>query len=831
MENHSTIASAIQQTPLVNTKPSKRDYAITLAESGFEIFPLEPNGKIPAHAGVNWRKIASSDPQRVAEMWTDPVMESELDYNIGIALDAETVVVDVDTRDGKKGDKSLQLLEAIYGRVPPSFTVKSAGGGTHLYFKTETPVGNSASKVGEHIDIKSEGGFVVGPGSTIDGVAYEVIDYSPITALPVWIIQLAGAPRPRNTEGSAPPLVDLDSVDAVRRATDYLTSKAPDNGTYSVAAKVKDFGVSEETCFDLMLEHWRDARGLPKDDDHIRFRVENAYRYGQNAPGIASAEAEFDAVEIDSVKPTTDWQPPADLWEDDRAPDELPADSVPPYVAKFAEDRALRLGVDSGAMAAATITALSSLVPAGNNLQMRQHSNSWSVKCVVWTAIIDDPGTAKSPAVNAALTFPRATDHVWRTNYAKERDRFELSRPQPNAERRKQLPQKAKEAEDTPTTIETSDELFPDDNIENAPAAEPVLRRKIVNDATTEALSTVLATCPDVAPILLHSDELAGIIGGMDAYRSRGAKDRPFFLSAKEGASFTIDRKSSGATIVPALAISILGTIQDDKLSKIAPTLTDDGFLQRFAPIMIKRTGRGIDVPDDPAIDGSVARVALALTDLEAKDYRLAPEAAGELDAINDFVESECNRVELSPALKTWVNKTPNEFGRYCLAFHLIEWATGMNPALGLPPEPLVSQATAIRARRYVQEFIFSHARHVYGTVMARGLDDADVRWVAGYILTRNLSTITARDIGRAYRSLRGSNNRAKLRTVMAALGAHDWVKVTNTVRGEWAVNPAVRDGRFRAIAKSETARRAAVRAEITITAAERRTSKKDRPS
>jgi hypothetical protein len=97
---------------------------------------------------------------------------------------------------------------------------------------------------------------------------------------------------------TATPLVDLDTQTAITRATDYLTSKAPDNGTYSIAAKIKDFGVSQETCLDLMLEHWRDARGLDKDDDHIRFRVENAYRYGQNAPGISSAEAEFDAVEV-----------------------------------------------------------------------------------------------------------------------------------------------------------------------------------------------------------------------------------------------------------------------------------------------------------------------------------------------------------------------------------------------------------------------------------------------------------------------------------------------------------------------------------------------------
>jgi hypothetical protein len=42
--------------------------------------------------------------------------------------------------------------------------------------------------------------------------------------------------------------------------------------------------------------------------------------------------------------------------------------------------------------------------------------------------------------------------------------------------------------------------------------------RKIVNDATTEAPGLVLHDCPNKAPAFVHSDRLAGLIGGMDAY-------------------------------------------------------------------------------------------------------------------------------------------------------------------------------------------------------------------------------------------------------------------------------------------------------------------------
>ncbi len=281
---------------------SKRDSAVALATQGYRIFPLVPNGKTPALEG-NWRKIATTDPARVANMWTCPVMESELDFNIGIALDADTAIFDIDVRDGKAGYKSLSLIEAIYEEMPDTRTVRSPSGGEHREYTLLKPIGNSASKVGQHIDIKSEGGFVVGPGSTIDGVAYILERDIPRATMPAFIHTLAGEVKERPSLPQGEVLTELDTEAAKARAIDYLTHKAPDNGTYGVAAKVKDYGISQDLCGELMLEYWRDARNLDKDDAHVEFRIANAYRYGTSAPGIASPEAEFDAVEIDNTPP------------------------------------------------------------------------------------------------------------------------------------------------------------------------------------------------------------------------------------------------------------------------------------------------------------------------------------------------------------------------------------------------------------------------------------------------------------------------------------------------------------------------------------------------
>ncbi|WP_162244578.1 bifunctional DNA primase/polymerase [Afipia sp. Root123D2] len=264
MKEHSTPATQVQQTPLAPSRESKRALAIGYAELGLPVFPLVPNGKTPALAG-DWKARATTDPERVADLRTCPVTDAELDYNIGIATGRSfgrgfLLVVDVDTRDGKQGDKSLALLEAIYGDLPATFTVRTTSGGRHFYFLSRAPVRNSVSKVGKHVDIKGLNGYVVGPGSTIDGKIYGLENAVPIAAAPEWLIQLTGAPRER-VAATGEPLVDLDSQTAIARAIDWLTSNAPEaiegaNGdatTIKVANRVGDFGISAGTALDLLL--------------------------------------------------------------------------------------------------------------------------------------------------------------------------------------------------------------------------------------------------------------------------------------------------------------------------------------------------------------------------------------------------------------------------------------------------------------------------------------------------------------------------------------------------------------------------------------------------
>lgn len=147
------------------------DHALALAGEGFRVFPLTPGGKTPALA-TDWRATATTDPERIRAMWWDPVMEVDQPYNVGIATGDGLVVLDVDMKDGKDGESALRLLELLDGELPDTRQVITATGSRHLYFRCGHPVGCSHSAIGEGLDVKGDGGFVVAPGSIIGGAEY-----------------------------------------------------------------------------------------------------------------------------------------------------------------------------------------------------------------------------------------------------------------------------------------------------------------------------------------------------------------------------------------------------------------------------------------------------------------------------------------------------------------------------------------------------------------------------------------------------------------------------------------------------------------------------------
>jgi len=100
-------------------------------------------------------------------------------------------VVDLDRKEGKDG--VARLVELAADRpIPDTLSVLTPSGGVHLYFRLPSNlyVPNSRSELAVGIDIRGEGGYVVGPGSPHrNGGVYQEVP-GPLSDPPAWLLEL-----------------------------------------------------------------------------------------------------------------------------------------------------------------------------------------------------------------------------------------------------------------------------------------------------------------------------------------------------------------------------------------------------------------------------------------------------------------------------------------------------------------------------------------------------------------------------------------------------------------------------------------------------------------
>jgi hypothetical protein len=175
--------------------------ALAAADLGWCVFPCAPGAKRPA-LRENWQDLATTDADRIRAWW------ARQPYNIGIACGPSgLVVIDLDVvhevaHDGRagldgpvSGADALERLCRAHGQRYPggTYTVDTPSGGTHLYFTAPAaPVRNSAGRLGPLIDVRADGGYVVGDGSRIGVRAYTARGGVLPLALPLpdWIARL-----------------------------------------------------------------------------------------------------------------------------------------------------------------------------------------------------------------------------------------------------------------------------------------------------------------------------------------------------------------------------------------------------------------------------------------------------------------------------------------------------------------------------------------------------------------------------------------------------------------------------------------------------------------
>jgi hypothetical protein len=167
--------------------------ALDYGRRGWRVLPVA--GKVPRIA--SWPTQATREEATVRRWWrTWPTAD------IGIATGAGLLVLDIDPRHG--GDGSLAELERAHGPLPETPRVLTGGGGVHLYFTVDQPIGNRAG-LALGIDLRGYGGYVVAPPSVhASGRRYvwelgASPDDVPLAPAPGWLLERIRADRPNRT--------------------------------------------------------------------------------------------------------------------------------------------------------------------------------------------------------------------------------------------------------------------------------------------------------------------------------------------------------------------------------------------------------------------------------------------------------------------------------------------------------------------------------------------------------------------------------------------------------------------------------------------------------
>lgn len=249
------------------------------------VFPLRDLAKTPS---VNWREHTSG------------ITEYTRTYGVDCARSNLAVIdLDVHDEDANGVDAWRTILEEQGVKDFRTFTVATPNNGLHLYFRADCDevIKNSASKLASGIDVRGEGGYVVGPNSEVKDVhgvirRYTVEDDADVQTMPEWLVdRLTAAPaRTADTTPRAAEPYEYKFVEAAADNPNYIRkvfeSQVADfmnspGGTRNDALNraafnlARTLGPSHEHMIVSELQRANTAIGRPDEDATIYSGVES----------------------------------------------------------------------------------------------------------------------------------------------------------------------------------------------------------------------------------------------------------------------------------------------------------------------------------------------------------------------------------------------------------------------------------------------------------------------------------------------------------------------------------------------------------------------------
>jgi hypothetical protein len=403
---------------------------------------------------------------------------------------------------------------------------------------------------------------------------------------------------------------------------------------------------------------------------------------------------------------------------------EFPINAIPMPISTFVTQASAALGCDPAFVALPSLAAIASCI---GNTRVIYLGRDWTEVSVVWSLLVADSGTLKTPALN------KATGHFYRIQ-KRLLDEFKIAIEQYELE--------MAQWKDAKAAAKKKDGDDPGD-----PPVRPVLPRVILGDVTVEKLAEVHEDNPRGTFVV--RDEFSAWLGGLTRYRGKsGGSDLPNWLPMFNAGPLIVDRKTGErrTLFVPNAATSMTGGIQPGVMARV---MTQD-FLDAggAARILLAMPPKKAKVWTDAEIDPAVAQAYHDLIDkLLALPFRVddgekkafvvgmtAPAHAKWVEFYNEWAREQANAEgELCAAL----SKLEAYAARFALIHHVVSHVAVDTSDL----EPV--GVKSVEAGITLCKWFADEVRRVYSTLNETN-EDRDARRLVEFIRNRG-ERITAR--------------------------------------------------------------------------------------
>ena len=435
----------------------------------------------------------------------------------------------------------------------------------------------------------------------------------------------------------------------------------------------------------------------------------------------------------------------------------LPVNVLPSPLKEFTTMGAESMACDPAYLALPLLSALGASI--GNSRRLRV-KRGWEVPPIIWSVLIGESGTTKTPAFKLVMRSFLARQGEYLKQYGEESAKHQMDLAKWEKEMAAWKRDKALNLEPPEKPI--------------APQAQ----RFLVSDTTVEALAPMFLQNP--RGLMLARDELSGWLGSFDRYSAGSGGDAAHWLSMFNAESLIVDRKTGTprTIFVPRASICISGGIQPGPFNRaLGVEHRESGLAARLllgSPP--RQPKRWTDADIDPLVEGKLKLIIDRLFSLEllvGEDEEPRPVVIDMDDhARNVWIKfynaHALEMAELTGDLAAAWSKLEEYAARLALVIHYSRWASD-DP--DVDPENLDEES--MQAGIELVQWFKNEAKRIY-SMLGESEDSQYLREMVEWI-RRKGGCITPRELQQGHRKIKTADQARAILEQLIESGYGNW--------------------------------------------------------